>query len=156
MADGATAITTGLFTLAGALGGATLSMLGALLIARRNDRRHDHQELRRERIRVYARFLQEVSAADTSSEFLYVVVRNNSGDQMDKAWSQAASAVERVVHAYAEVQLFAGQKVLDAGQALVTLVQENYQARGHNREGVTITDAHREATRQMQAEIGLL
>lgn len=156
MADGTAAITTGIFALSGAIGGAGLSMLGAFLIARRNDKRQDHQELRRERIRVYARFLQEIAAADTSAEFLYVVMTNNTGDQMDKAWSQAAFAVERSVHAFAELQLFAGPKVLEASRALVDLVQENYQAKGAKREGVSIDDAHKEATRQMQLELGLL
>jgi hypothetical protein len=156
MADGATAITTGIFTLAGALGGASLSTLSAVLIVRRNEKRQDLQELRRERIRIYGSFLQVISALETSAEYLSSVLRRSAHGELDKAWSAASASSDRAMHAFSELELFAGAKVQEEARKLLALAQNNYKSKGQGGDGVRMVEARAATATAMQAELGIV
>jgi hypothetical protein len=156
MADSATAITTGIFTLAGALGGASLSTLSAVLIVRRNEKRQDLQELRRERIRIYGSYLQAISALETSTEYLSSVLRRNAIAELDKAWSGASASSDRATHSLSELELFAGAKVREEARNLFALAQENYRLKGQGGEGIRLSDTREAAATAMQSELGIV
>jgi hypothetical protein len=157
MAGEVTAIvTTGIFTLAGVLGGATLSRISALRMARQNAERQEVQELRPERIRTYASFLQATAVLETRADHLSRALRLEATADLEEARAAASSSSDRALHALSELELFAGDQVLAKARTLSRLVQKNYRLMCEGRERLVSTAGARSATTAaMQVELGI-
>ncbi len=150
------AVTTGIFSLIGALGGVLITATTGIILSSRNAKRQDAQELRRERRSSYSGFLEKIAAMDTAADYLVEAIQRNSPEEIGRAWDQAGGAFDRMRWATQEVKLLAGPVVTEAAARVSEELSRKYAAIG---QGVMKSPPTHESRQQvitaMRRELGI-